>query len=336
MRDLVHDLPISLNAVSVAGLTTPPAPFVPAEHQFATGYALLLTGFGDPAEYEQVVHRVRSTLPPLFDLVTPMPYVALQGLLDEPNAWGSYGYDKGAYLADLTDDAIDVLTAYVPKKSSPLSVLVFYWLDGAYAQVADEATAFGGPRTRCYFGSFIGLCPTQEMLPAERQWIRALANDLSPYTLGSGTYVNVMPEPDVSDVQDVYGGKFTRLQAVKAKLRSGQRLSPQRQHPARSLARYGCARPVPRSTRPPKPGARHDLAGAVRAVGRGARGVRPVRTPLCWLDGRGGGLAGVQEDAWPTAHCTDNLPLVRNRDGRGRSAAGTVPSWRLAPLCSGS
>ena len=54
-----------------------------------------------------------------------MPYVALQGLLDEPNAWGSYGYDKGAYLADLTDDVIDVLTAYVPKKSSPLSVLVF-------------------------------------------------------------------------------------------------------------------------------------------------------------------------------------------------------------------
>ena len=163
-----------------------------------------------------MVQRVRSTLPPLFDLVTPMPYVALQGLLDEPNAWGSYGYDKGAYLADLTDDVIDVLTAYVPKKSSPLSVLVFYWLDGAYAQVAEEATAFGGPRTPCFFGSFIGLCPTQEMLPAERQWIRGLADDLGPYALGSGTYVNVMPEADVSDVQDVYGAKFTRLQAVKA------------------------------------------------------------------------------------------------------------------------
>jgi FAD/FMN-containing dehydrogenase len=38
MRDLVHVLPISLNAVSVAGLTTPPAPFVPPEYQFATGY----------------------------------------------------------------------------------------------------------------------------------------------------------------------------------------------------------------------------------------------------------------------------------------------------------
>ena len=60
---------------------------------------------------------MRATLPPLFDLVTPMPYVALQGLIDEPNAWGSYGYEKGAYLEDLTDEVIDVLTEYVPRRA---------------------------------------------------------------------------------------------------------------------------------------------------------------------------------------------------------------------------
>jgi FAD/FMN-containing dehydrogenase len=53
------------------------------------------------------------------------------------------------------------------------------------------------------------------MLPAERQWIRELSDDLRPYTLGSMTYVNVTPEPDVEEVQDVYGAKFTRLQEVK-------------------------------------------------------------------------------------------------------------------------
>ena len=30
-----------------------------------------------------------------------------------------------------------------------------------------------------------------------------------------------MPEPDLSDVQDVYGAKFTRLQAVKATYDAG-------------------------------------------------------------------------------------------------------------------
>ena len=96
MRDVIADLPRSLNAVPAAGLNAPPAPFVPVEYHHQPGYSLLLAGFGDPAEHQQVVDRIRQTLPPLFDHVTPMPYTALQQLLDEANAWGFYGYDKGA------------------------------------------------------------------------------------------------------------------------------------------------------------------------------------------------------------------------------------------------
>ena len=57
--------------------------------------------------------QIRNRLPPLFDLVTPMPYVELQQMLDEANAWGSHGYEKGTYLEDLTDAVIDVLTKHV-------------------------------------------------------------------------------------------------------------------------------------------------------------------------------------------------------------------------------
>jgi FAD/FMN-containing dehydrogenase len=66
MRDVIADLPASMNAAPIAGLTTPAAPFVPPEHQLKTGYALSLVGFGDPAEHAQVVERIRSALPPLF------------------------------------------------------------------------------------------------------------------------------------------------------------------------------------------------------------------------------------------------------------------------------
>ena len=51
MRDVVADLPRSLNAFPAAALNAPPAPFVPIEHHHQPGYALLLTGFGDPAEH---------------------------------------------------------------------------------------------------------------------------------------------------------------------------------------------------------------------------------------------------------------------------------------------
>lgn len=216
MRDVVAELPRSMNAIPALGLTAPPAPFVPVEHHNKTGYALLLAGFGDPAEHQQVVDRVRATLPPLFDFVTPMPYVALQQMIDEPNAWGSYGYDKGAYFSDLTEEMIEVLTEYVPQKRSPLSVLLFDRLDEAYCEVGEDETAFGGGRTPRYMAFFIGLCPTPELLVDEREWVRSLWEALRPSMIGRGTYVNALGEQDDNRIRDSYGAKYDRLAAIKA------------------------------------------------------------------------------------------------------------------------
>ena len=54
-----------------------------------------------------------------------MPYTALQQSIDEPNDWGHYCYDKGRYLDDLTDEAIEVITAQAALKTSPLSSILF-------------------------------------------------------------------------------------------------------------------------------------------------------------------------------------------------------------------
>jgi hypothetical protein len=124
-------MPPEINAVAGA-LNAPPAPFVPPEQHLAPGYVLLLTGFGSGPEHAALAAQIRESLPPLFDLVTPMPYVELQKLLDEANAWGIHGYEKGTYLGELSDAVIDVITEQVPRKNSPMSVLLFYRLDGAY------------------------------------------------------------------------------------------------------------------------------------------------------------------------------------------------------------
>jgi FAD/FMN-containing dehydrogenase len=221
MRDVVAELPRSLNAIPAAGLTTPPAPFVPVEHHNKPGYALLLTGFGEPAEHQQVVDRIRTALPPLFDHVTPMPYVALQLMLDEANAWGVHGYDRGAYIEDLTDDVIEILTEHAPRKSSPLSVLLFYRLDEAYCEIGENETAFGGGRTPRYMGFFLGLCPTPEMLGAERQWVRSLWDALRPHMMSSGTYVNALEGQDDHRIRMTYGTKYDRLADIKHKYDPG-------------------------------------------------------------------------------------------------------------------
>ena len=94
---------------SSAALNAPPAPFVPAEHRFKAGFALMIAGFGDPDEHAEAVDRLRAALPPLFDAVTPMPYTALQQMFDQANCWGQYYYEKSTRLrrADRRGDRRD-------------------------------------------------------------------------------------------------------------------------------------------------------------------------------------------------------------------------------------
>ena len=52
-REVVASMPADINAV-LAAVNAPPAPFVPEQHHFAPGYALLLTGFGSAQEHAQL------------------------------------------------------------------------------------------------------------------------------------------------------------------------------------------------------------------------------------------------------------------------------------------
>jgi FAD/FMN-containing dehydrogenase len=216
VRDLTRDLPRTLNLIPAAALTAPAAPFVPAQHVGKVGHALLLTGFGDPVEHAQVVERIRAELPPLFDLVTPMPYTAVQQLLDEANAWGVCAYEKSGYLEELTDELIDVVAEHAPRKTSPLSVMLFYRLDEAYCEAGEADTAFGGGRTPRWIAFTIGVTPVPEMLPAERSWVRALWDELGPHVMSRGTYVNALEVQEPGQVRETYGPKYERLATVKA------------------------------------------------------------------------------------------------------------------------
>jgi FAD/FMN-containing dehydrogenase len=216
-REVIAKLPRELNIV-IAGMNAPPAPFVPEEHHFKPGYALVVTGFGSADEHAEVMAEIRTALPPLFEFASPMPYTALQQMLDEANAWGRYTYDKGTYLDELTDEAIEVITEHLPRKHSPLSVILFYRLDQAYSEVDEDATAFSGVRTPGYALFVVAVCPIPELLEQEREWDRAFSAALQPYSRGLGSYVNAITETGASDeVRASYGAKYDRLAAIKTK-----------------------------------------------------------------------------------------------------------------------
>ena len=216
-REITAAMPGEINAVAGA-LNAPPAPFVPEQHHFAPGYGLVLTGFGSASEHAQLVSQIRESLPPLFNLVTPMPYVELQKLLDEAGAWGFYSYEKGTYIEELSNEVIEVVTDHVPRKNSPMSMVLFYRLDGAYCRVGDDETAFSGGRSPRYEAFIIGLAPDAEVLAAERGWVRGLWDALRPYAIGTGdAYINGMADLEDNRVRGSYGAaKYERLARIKA------------------------------------------------------------------------------------------------------------------------
>jgi FAD/FMN-containing dehydrogenase len=217
LGEITESMPPDINAV-VAALNAPPAPFVPTQHHFAPGFALLLAGFDGTPEHARLATRIRQTLPPLFELVTPMPYVDLQRLLDEATAWGQYAYDKGAYIEALSDDVIDAVTEQVSLKNSPMSLALFYRLDGAYSEIQDDATAFGGGRSPRYAAFLDGVAPDTNLLAADRSWVRGFWERLRPLAIGTGDgYINGTADFQDDRVRNSYGpAKYERLAAIKA------------------------------------------------------------------------------------------------------------------------
>ncbi len=196
-------------------MSAPPAPFVPAEYHFKPGHAILVVGFGSPEEHAAAVAPIREALAPLFELVTPMPYVALQQMFNESAEWGTLGYEKGLYLDRLSDEVIAVIGEHAPRKTFPTSFCPTFTLDGAYSRVGDDETAWGGGRAPALMINIAGHATTPEVHAAEREWVRDFWAALRPHAAGSGGYINFMVEQDEDRIRATYGAKYDRLSAVK-------------------------------------------------------------------------------------------------------------------------
>jgi FAD/FMN-containing dehydrogenase len=215
-RDHLLDLPGGMGS-AVVGMSAPPEPFVPEEHRGVPGVAVVVVGWGSAEEHAAAVAPLREE-GPLFELVTPIPYVALQQVLDGANPWGVLAYDKGLNLDDLSDEAIEVLLDRLPRRRSPLSYVPVFALTGRYREVPDDATAWGSPRSVRWAAAIVAFATDEETLAADRAWARDLWQALRPHAAGDTVYVNFDAEVDRARVRASYGeDKYRRLAALKAR-----------------------------------------------------------------------------------------------------------------------
>jgi FAD/FMN-containing dehydrogenase len=220
-RDAVAGAPDELS--SVVNLTTaPPAPFIPEEWHFRKVAAVLVCWAGDHAAGDAVVAPLRRLGTVVNDVLGPIPYVALQQLLDPLWERGSANYFTSAFLDRLPDEAIETYADF-HRRSPDLPVqaeLHIHHLGGAMGRVPAEATAFA-TRKSPYIINCIARTPEAAELPPHVSWARAAREAMAPYG-NDGMYVNFAGDANEDVVRRAYpNATYRRLQAVKDRLDPG-------------------------------------------------------------------------------------------------------------------
>lgn len=99
-----------------------------------------------------------------------------------------------------------------------MSFIQILSLGGAFADVTERETAFGGSRAIRCLVNVTAVAPEAELLATERAWVRSLWQALLPHASEFGGYVNCMADCDENSVQVAYGpAKYQRLARIKAR-----------------------------------------------------------------------------------------------------------------------
>jgi FAD/FMN-containing dehydrogenase len=222
-RDAVAGAPDELTTV-IDLTTAPAAPFLPEDLHGKKIVILAVCWAGPLEEGEEVVRPLRALGTPLVDLLGPIPYVALQQLVDPMYAAGAANYFTSAFLDELPDSAVETF-ADAHRRSAGLPAaceLHVHQLGGAMARMAPGATAFS-QRQSPYLINCIARTPTAEGFEANRTWARGTRDSMARFGPGQ-MYVNFTGEGDEDKVRASYPAEtYARLAAVKAHYDPGNR-----------------------------------------------------------------------------------------------------------------
>lgn len=177
--------------------------------------ALMCCYCGDLSAGERVLQPLRKFGPPLADEVKPMPYQALQSMLNDAYPTGLYNYYKSHYISRISDELIDTMVDSFVKVPSPMSALGFEQFGGAMRRVGVEDTAFRH-RDVAYDIAILGEWADPATSAVNVQWVRDVAAVTEPFSTG-GVYVNFLGEEGEEQVKAAYGSHFQRLVALKRK-----------------------------------------------------------------------------------------------------------------------
>jgi FAD/FMN-containing dehydrogenase len=210
-RDWAPNQPDAITtAISLA--TAPPLPVIPEEWHGKKVAIVIAVCAGPIEDSEALVRDLRTVAEPVADLIHPMPYQFIQGLLDPLWPKGINAYFKATNLARLSDETIESLAALHRDTPGPQCEIHVHQMGGAVARVGQADTAFP-ERSMPYVLNAVTGTPDAALIGAHTEWARAVVAAAKADETGRA-YVNFLG--DAGGAQDAYGEEtYSRLVALK-------------------------------------------------------------------------------------------------------------------------
>jgi len=215
-RDFMEQAPDEVCG-GLALLTAPPEEFVPEEARGEPACGMILVYVGDPARGEDALRPLLEWGEPWVKMVQPMPYAAVQQMIDAGNPWGINEYFKIDYLAELPDEAIDAAVDKVAEVESPFTQVIFAPLGGAVARADRSSMALDLPDAK-WFYFYLAMWWDPSQGDAETARARAFMETMRPWGAGKAPPNFISADEGEARLRASYGDeKFELLVALKDK-----------------------------------------------------------------------------------------------------------------------
>jgi FAD binding domain/Berberine and berberine like len=219
LRDFVAEAPDEVGILANLRLA-PPLPIVPEELHGKPIVALVPMYTGTIEEGEKVLRPIKEFGTPVFDTLSPKPYVAHQKLFDPAVPHGRHYYWKSHKLGPLTDDIIGVIVEQARRITSPLTTVPIFTQGGAVARIAEDETAFPNRDAAHDINIVAAWMPDDPEPQRHIDWVRGFFSALERYS--RGVYVNFTSDDSSERVRSrAYSpAQWSRLVALKSKFDS--------------------------------------------------------------------------------------------------------------------
>ena len=169
----------------------------------------------DLKQGEKLIEPLMKLDEPIMVAVQPMPFPAMQSILDDAFPSGTRNYWKSAFVQGLPDKVIDVLEQQAKGMTSPLSGLLVEYYGGAGGRKEAHANAFAQRQS----DFCIGFMP-QWTDPAEDQaqiaWAQSAWEAIRPFA-SEGYLLNYLSAGEEEAIRAAFGSNLQRLRELKAR-----------------------------------------------------------------------------------------------------------------------